>query len=754
MLKDYLRANLINLVFLAGILSISFFNHFSHCMEAPPHFPKENETKEQSHKMSQEEANALLYKAAARGNVNDARCALDAGADINIDEIDTENQSYVDETPLLIAARSGHAGVVNFLLENGADPHGGGRYSPVYVAADNGHSDIVRIFFERGIFIEMSPAATRADGRLINAIIKGDEQAAHAALADDAYVNARDASNRTPLHWAVTCGHANLVKLLLERGAHYDTSDEHGTPLHDAARRGNYEVVQILIDKDVNVDVCSERLQQTPLHVAARHGHDRVVQLLLDRGAGVNYVDEWGHMTPLHQAARGGSCKVAKLLLAKGADIALRDHNNQTALHNAAENGNCDVARLLLAAGACINDKSGLNLAGWTPLHFAVSRNHTEMIRLLLDAGADTGASDISVTPSSFVLTLLGLAATCGNCELLQVLLDRGVNQVNLDLALEQAVLSHLYEAARLLLEKGAHTKNVLAQCMHSGFLSSKENKIYPLVQLLLDYGADVRGLDQGITCLDCALEKKYQKIAQMLLRYVAKSAIQKIDMDSKLLETDLDALKTWPQEDLKEALVVAAAQGHEEQVIHLLRYFVSTQGPHASIEEALTMVARLLRTATLTSEERQCYERIQRILSTPTLLANSIPNEKFGVEDRRARAVTQVTSILGRTHITNQERQGYGVIRSILQYPSIPVRSLLIAASQFVRERLCDQSTTQEEKGNYGSLALLMRPTADRPGATITLAMLNRLPKDLLFVVLAHALQSIAKSNLIHKPG
>lgn len=64
----------------------------------------------------------LLHDMAQRGNIPKARLLLDHGADI--DAVDDEYRS----TPLGFAARWGHAKMVAFLLERGADPNKGLRF--------------------------------------------------------------------------------------------------------------------------------------------------------------------------------------------------------------------------------------------------------------------------------------------------------------------------------------------------------------------------------------------------------------------------------------------------------------------------------------------------------------------------------------------------------------------------------------------------------------------------------------------------
>ena len=59
-----------------------------------------------------------------------------------------------------------------------------------------------------------------------------------------------------------------------------------------------------------------------------------------------------------------------------------------TPLHRAALNGRKETVELLIANGAEVNAKDNL---GWTPLDFAIIRNHTETADLLRKHGGKTG---------------------------------------------------------------------------------------------------------------------------------------------------------------------------------------------------------------------------------------------------------------------------------------------------------------------------------------------------------------------------
>ena len=70
----------------------------------------------------------------------------------------------------------------------------------------------------------------------------------HVALRWDADVDAPDADNRTPLHWAAYKGFGDTIRLLLVMDARWSLADREGcTPLHWAAIRGNAEACTLLL---------------------------------------------------------------------------------------------------------------------------------------------------------------------------------------------------------------------------------------------------------------------------------------------------------------------------------------------------------------------------------------------------------------------------------------------------------------------------------------------------------------------------
>ncbi|MGO4841071.1 ankyrin repeat domain-containing protein, partial [Rhizobiaceae sp. 2RAB30] len=114
-------------------------------------------------------------------------------------------------------------------------------------------------------------------------------------------------------------GHADVVALLLERGADIEIRNKHGlTALHAAAYDGNMDVVELLVAKGAAVNDTANFYNMAPLHAAAEEGHADVVAFLLANKAEVEAKERNGY-TPLSQAGWRDHWDAASLLMKAGA---------------------------------------------------------------------------------------------------------------------------------------------------------------------------------------------------------------------------------------------------------------------------------------------------------------------------------------------------------------------------------------------------------------------------------------------------
>ena len=161
------------------------------------------------------------------------------------------------------------------------------------------------------------------------------------------------------------------------------------------------------------------------LSAAPDQGHRDLVQLLLNLGADPNIWSQiWEHGSALIAAARAGHNAIVSFFLESGADVHLGDLQKRyaTALIAAVNEGHTESVRILLRAGADVNARSK---EFKHPLIVAAIPGHEVAVEPLLEAGAKLEKQDLRDLKDP---DTLGAAIDLGNIELLQVVLDCGVN--------------------------------------------------------------------------------------------------------------------------------------------------------------------------------------------------------------------------------------------------------------------------------------------------------------------------------------
>ena len=135
---------------------------------------------------------------------------------------------------------------------------------------------------------------------------------------------------RPPLVFAAMTGDNETVKLLLSRGV--DASEE---ALSEAVTFGHADVVRTLVDAGVNVQL-TESSGVNLLHWATITNRAAVIPVLARAGVPVNAVDDNG-FTPLMYAATVdvGDTDTLRALLASGADRRIKNDEKRTPIEQA-----------------------------------------------------------------------------------------------------------------------------------------------------------------------------------------------------------------------------------------------------------------------------------------------------------------------------------------------------------------------------------------------------------------------------------
>lgn len=211
-----------------------------------------------------------------------------------------------------------------------------------------------------------------------------------------------------------------MARLLLDRAAHTE-QPAHRTraPLACAAQGGHESAVRLLLDRGAVFETEGQDTGLTPLCLAAGHGHEAVMRQVLDKGAdvesrrgnlrghrpkawtamrsrlnhplhvfaGFDAIDRAEGCNPLLCAARGPFDGPARLLFERSAQLEPKDPIcDRTALSWAAQRGHGDLFRQLPGRSADANVRN--KFCGQSPLPWAIQGGNETVLRLLLDKGA------------------------------------------------------------------------------------------------------------------------------------------------------------------------------------------------------------------------------------------------------------------------------------------------------------------------------------------------------------------------------
>ena len=140
------------------------------------------------------------------------------------------------------------------------------------------------------------------------------------ALKLGADPNERDASGRTPLHWAAQAGWLNVVRCLIESRADLNAQDNMGfTPLVIAVGNGNESIVYELLKAGASAKIqVQSNLSGTALHLACSWNRFDIVKKLLELSdVEINAKDQDGK-TALAYAVEAGDKKLISCLKEHG----------------------------------------------------------------------------------------------------------------------------------------------------------------------------------------------------------------------------------------------------------------------------------------------------------------------------------------------------------------------------------------------------------------------------------------------------
>lgn len=282
----------------------------------------------------------------------------------------------------------------------------------------------------------------------------------------------------TALYLAASAGHAEIVKLLLKRGAKVNWGNKFNTPLWIAARNDNTKVLQILIDQGGNIN-CEGENKMTPLIAAAFYNHMESVKLLIQNHASIDEHDDKGN-TALHNAVIKGYEEIVRILIVQGeASLRKGDKNGNDALHLAViHNRPAIVERLIKLEKASVENKT---LEGSSSLDLAISSENSTILKILLEH------SKIEINKLN---ELLKMAASIGNIETINILISFGANDFKS--GFYTSVNKGHIKATELFISKLIFDKdNTQDHYLRGALCYASKNNDVNMVKFLLEKGAN-----------------------------------------------------------------------------------------------------------------------------------------------------------------------------------------------------------------------------------------------------------------------
>ncbi|XP_052099765.1 ankyrin-1-like [Mytilus californianus] len=333
-----------------------------------------------------------------------------------------QKTSSMSLTPLNAAILSKNMNIFNFILSSGVDVNTTctpctNKVSSLMLAVLEGAEDMVEILLDHPnvnkSYINTQSktalccAAEINSVRLVDKLIKAGLKATNMTICKAVQTNNAEllqlviSSRRYfvpqfqtyALHTAVKLSNKSMLKLLLDRGFHFN----HGTDklydqesLHLAVLRNDEDMVRILLNHQIKLD--NELNGYTALDWAELMDYEGIIEMIKneyrlrcikpqqkkDRNCIIDALFERDGIN------RSG---VIRKLASKGFDINSHSKEGLTMLHEAVFDHDSDSLKVLLELGAN-PDINSTSIPIRTPLYDAVSNGNIMASRLLLDANA------------------------------------------------------------------------------------------------------------------------------------------------------------------------------------------------------------------------------------------------------------------------------------------------------------------------------------------------------------------------------
>lgn len=392
-------------------------------------------------------------------------------------------------------------------------------HAPLFSAVAHGRKEMVSYLIMEGCKIDL--------------LDKGGQSLLHLAFAEKHFgvaemlismgadLKARTTSKERVFDAALASGDTTWCEWFEQRGETLDYVDDAGnTTLHQACKGGNLLLIEkVLANTNFSFD--------QPNHQGVRAldccREINALKYVLSKDPSIPLDVEFssGHRS-IHQHGLRGSLGIVCHMLDQGIDGSLTDKNKTSLMHYAVDSGNHALVEELIRRKVGVEGRTRIN---YRPLHWAVANNDFEMVKILVERGK--AKINIKGNQTFIVLetrTPLYLAVEAGYQDIARYLVEHGAD-VN---ALADTSNSTAAVAAaargdvgmlRFLLERGACANGVnrhpSSGCADFASFPLARAANAEVVNLLVDFGADVNAAPRGPSWRDSALRQIISRVEE-----------------------------------------------------------------------------------------------------------------------------------------------------------------------------------------------------------------------------------------------
>lgn len=376
------------------------------------------------------------------------------------------------------------------------------------------------------------------------------------ALLTNKNVNLNEHDNVlwTALHFAVRNNHIDCVKILIEQ-ENIDLNVQEifhlSTPLHLAVQNHSEEISAILVEKGANLEI-KDRYMQNPkekakllgvrlnpisnlglqLYEACKAGNIDQVTEKIRQKAPINWCHPETQNTPLHVAIQSNNPLITELLLRKGANVFTENRKKQIPK---------DLIQLDTENGIVISNQIELNMKQLNLLSFINTNNPSELKKHLENFNPN------------FIIEgyhLIHKAAIAGYSSCLEILCQKKEILIDVFSEIEKqtplifAIIHKHTLCVKILLENKADVNKCDEKKKFSPLMWAIESQALDILQLLLDYGANLDYQSPTTTILDLAKEKTKNEFMENKIYHLVVWHINGRDLLKAVFKGDLHKIK------------------------------------------------------------------------------------------------------------------------------------------------------------------------------------------------------------------